>query len=407
MSLLGGVRSVKVQLRKGDSLWYYSQLFRLPLNLIVDSNRSINNYDQLAVGQDVALPGFRSRDYHVQSGETVWSIAHKHKLSLDALMLLNQQKDLSTLNTGDTITIPQRVVQRVIDTKKKYDYQSLADDINHLAEVYPFLECTTIGQSVMKKPLLHLRVGSGREKVHWNGSFHANEWITTALIMNLVNDYLLSLTNYTTLRGVPGLPLYSQAMLSVVPMVNPDGVDLVLHGPPESDAHRKAVEFINGDRPDYQGWKANIRGVDLNKHFPANWEVEKVRKEEKVPSPRDYPGDTPLTEPEAIAMAELAERESFNKVIAVHTQGEEFYWGYEGMEPPVSESIAKEFERVSTYKSVRYVDSHAGYKDWFIQKYKRPGFTLELGKGINPIPLSQYETIYRKTLGIFVASLYM
>ncbi|MGD7051770.1 M14 family metallopeptidase [Sutcliffiella horikoshii] len=399
---------MKVYARRGDSLWYYSQLFGLPLNLICDSNPEVTSgSDLLKAGDEIALPGFTHRDYEVQALETIFTIAQKINISADCMMLLNQEKGLGQIKTGDVLKVPLRITQNIVNPKKPYDYQTLNKDIERLKEVYPFIQCTSIGQSVMGKPLHHIRLGKGKKKIHWNGSFHANEWITSAVIMNLINDYLRCLTNYTPLRGIPCIPLYEQAELSIVPMVNPDGVDLVLHGPPSESPFKELVENINQDRLDYIGWKANIRGIDLNKHFPANWEVEKIRKEEKVPSPRDYPGDLPLTEPEALAMASLADKENFNKVIAVHTQGEEFYWGYEGLEPMESETIAEEFERVSTYKSVRYVDSHAGFKDWFIQEYKKPGFTLELGRGINPLPLSQYDTIYQKTLGIFLASLYV
>ena len=42
-------------------------------------------------------------------------------------------------------------------------------------------------------------------------------------------------------------------------------------------------------------------------------------------------------------------------------------------------------------------------KDWFIQTYRRPGFTIEVGTGENPLPLSQFEEIYTASLPILVA----
>jgi g-D-glutamyl-meso-diaminopimelate peptidase len=182
-------------------------------------------------------------------------------------------------------------------------------------------------------------------------------------------------------------------------MVNPDGVDLVLNGPPRMK--RDQLIKINGGNEEFLHWKANIRGVDLNKQYPANWEIDKKRKAPFHPAPRDYPGSAPLTVPDAIAMAELAKRDHFDYCLAFHTQGEEFYWGYEGYEPPESASLAKEFEQKSGYKAVQYVDSHAGFKDWFLQEFKRPAFTIELGKGINPLPLSQFDDILKKVEGIF------
>src|SRR5699024_7554812 len=125
------------------------------------------------------------------------------------------------------------------------------------------------------------------------------------------------------------------------------------------------------------------------------------------PQPRDFPGYAPLTEPESIAMAELTGNRNFQRVNTFHTQGEVIYWGYEGLEPPESELIVHENARVSGYEPIRYIDSYAGFKDWFIQVYRRPGFTVELGTGINPLPISQFNEIYEETLGIMLANLYL
>ena len=103
-------------------------------------------------------------------------------------------------------------------------------------------------------------------------------------------------------------------------------------------------------------------------------------------------------------MAELARQIPFNLVIALHTQGEEFYWGYEGLEPPISQRYASLFSASSGYRSVRYVDSHAGYKDWFIFEFRKPGFTFELGSGVNPLPLDQFPEIYAAMTPVFIQS---
>ncbi len=132
-----------------------------------------------------------------------------------------------------------------------------------------------------------------------------------------------------------------------------------------------------------------------------------AERKPKGPAPRDFPGYRPLTEPEAVALAELTEKRDFSKVLAFHTQGQVIFWGYEGLEPPESETIVNEFARVSGYRPIRYVDSYAGFKDWFIQEWRRPGFTVELGMGTNPLPLSQYPEIYQQALGIMLAGLYM
>lgn len=199
--------------------------------------------------------------------------------------------------------------------------------------------------------------------------------------------------------------IYQSTTLSLVPMVDPDGVDLVINGLPSQEPYRSDVLAINGGSEDFSGWKANIRGVDLNNQFPALWELEAERGP-RVPAPRDYAGTGPLTEPESQAMAALTRNNNFSRVLAFHTQGKVIFWGFQGLEPPESEILANEFARVSGYEPIRYVDSYAGYKDWFIQDWRRPGFTIELGQGTNPLPLTQFEQIYQESLGILLVALY-
>lgn len=395
---------MRVRVRSGDTLWYYSRLFLLPFNLILQSNPGINA-NSLRIGQEIHIPGFTAVSYSIKKGDSLWKLASGRNISVDALLLLNQDINPNKLSIGQVIQLPRRITSQDINPRINYDYARLTRDIQVLREHFPFIRVRSIGESVQGKQLYEIRVGTGSKKVHLNASFHANEWITTPVLMSFLNTYLLGLTNSSSVRGLSMMPLYENVVLSIVPMVNPDGVDLVLNGPPPS--LRDQILRMNNGSSDFSGWKANIRGVDLNNQYPAKWEIEKERKEPKSPAPRDYPGDAPLTEPEAIAMADLTRNEQFHRVLAFHTQGKEFYWGYEGLEPPESEVLAREFARVSGYQAIRNIDSHAGFKDWFIQEYRRPGFTIELGEGVNPLPISQFDEIYNDALGIFLASLYM
>lgn len=396
---------MEVYARQGDTFWYYSQLFGIPVQLLIDSNRQLNP-NALSIGASIKIPGFLVQNYQVKPGDTLWTISTSRNLAWDALLLLNQDINPNFLKIGQVIKIPIRVTWRIVNGKQNYDYAVMMNDLRQLQMVYPFLQSPAIGQSVLGKEIPEVLIGNGPKKVHYNGSFHGNEWITTPIIMTFLNDYALSLTNQQPIRGLYMSPLYAQTNLSIVPMVNPDGVDLVLHGPPEQEPWRsKVVEWNNGST-NFSGWKANIRGVDLNDQFPAKWELER-EKGSKSPGPRDYGGEKPLTEPESIAMADLTKRRDFARVLAFHTQGEVIYWGFDNLEPPQSEVLANEFSRVSGYEPVQSIESYAGYKDWFIQDWRRPGFTVELGSGTNPLPLSQYDEIYEEALGIFLAALYM
>ncbi|MGE7185857.1 M14 family metallopeptidase [Peribacillus sp. NPDC006672] len=395
-----------VFVRQNDSLWYYSQLFKVNYQLIIDSNSGIDPL-ALMIGQQIKIPGFTTTGYKIKRGDSIWAIAKSHNLSLDAIFLVNPNLNPNALNVGQTISVPLRITWRLIQGNQNYDYGMMVTDVRRLKSIYPFIKTSPIGDSVLGKNIPEVMIGNGDKRVHYNGSFHANEWITTPVIMTFLNDYLLSITNQTDIRGLSLFPFYQQTMLSIVPMVNPDGVELVLKGAPGDETLRgRLVEWNNGSE-DFSGWKANINGVDLNDQFPAKWELEQARNNVTKPGPANYSGEGPLTQPEAIAMAELTRKRDFNRVLAFHTQGEVIYWGFEGLEPPESETIVNEFARVSGYEPVNSANSYAGYKDWFIQDWRRPGFTVELGKGTNPLPISQFDEIYQKSLGIFLAGLYM
>lgn len=396
---------MEIRIRQSDTLWYYSQLFDVPLVLIEQSNRGLTPQN-LSVGQQVNIPGIVLNQHTVEANDTFWQLSSQYNVPMDALLLVNQTVNPTKLAIGSIISIPHRVRNPLVQDVTNYTYEKMVNDINELSTIYPFLVNNTIGNSVMGKDLIELSLGIGSKRVHVNGSFHANEWITTPIIMKFVNEYLLALTNSRSVRGMNMLPLFMETFFSIVPMVNPDGVNLVLNGLPDDPSYAEQVLEINNKNPDFTGWKANINGVDLNNQHPALWEIEANRKPSS-PAPRDYPGPHPLSEPESIAIAELINARNFARVNAFHTKGEVIYWGFEGLESPISEVIVNEYARVSGYEPIQYVDRYADYKDGFIQEYQRPDFTIELGSGTNPLPISQFDEIYEKSLGIFLANLYM
>ncbi len=94
-------------------------------------------------------------------------------------------------------------------------------------------------------------------------------------------------------------------------------------------------------------------------------------------------------------------------MITYHTQGRVIFYQYQNQTPPGSKEIGERFAKLSGYtlEEVPYNSSFAGFKDWFILYYNRPGFTIEVGLGENPIPISQFAGIYRENLGILVTGM--
>ena len=141
--------------------------------------------------------------------------------------------------------------------------------------------------------------------------------------------------------------------------------------------------------------------------FPANWEeARKIKYAEgfKIPAPRDYVGVEPITQPESRALYNFTNRNNFRLTVSFHSQGKVIYWRYLDFLPENSFEIAKEFSQVSGYQldETPLRSSFAGYRDWFIQDFNRPGFTIEVGEGQNPLPIYQFNEIYSDIEGIFV-----
>ena len=141
--------------------------------------------------------------------------------------------------------------------------------------------------------------------------------------------------------------------------------------------------------------------------FPAGWENAKQIKYSQgftSPAPRDYVGIAPLSAPEAVAVYNFTRIHNFNLILAYHTQGKEIYWQFKNYASERAREIGEEFAAVSGYAlaEVPYNSSFAGYKDWFLQEYRKPGYTIEAGFGENPLPISQLNQIYSDNIGILV-----
>lgn len=304
------------------------------------------------------------------------------------------------------------MAQRIVEGTVPYTSSRCQSEIQALGKSYPVIERGSIGKSVTGKEIPFLRIGTGGTAVCYSASFHANESITTPILLRFAEEYGAAYTKKEKLGDVPAEELYERYTLYLIPMVNPDGVDLVNGALQEGDYYRRAREIAN-DYPQIPfpfGWKANIEGVDLNLQFPAGWENARAIKYAQgytTPAPRDYVGSAPLVAPESAAVYEFTRSHDFALILAYHTQGEVIYWKYLDYNPARSYEIALYFGEVSGYavETTPTASGYAGYKDWFIQAYDRPGYTIEAGLGENPLPMSEFEGIYEANRGILLGGM--
>ena len=230
------------------------------------------------------------------------------------------------------------------------------------------------------------------------------------MVLKFAEELAQAILENGVIFGTEARTLADTATIYMVPMVDPDGVDLVVGeiapGSIPYETARSLAEFYP-NIPFPNGWKANLLGIDLNLQYPAGWlQAREIKFSQGFtrPGPRDFVGRAPLNQLESRALAGYTEYIDPALVLAYHAQGEVIYWQFRDYDVPGARELGEAFSQASGYalEDTLYESSFAGYKDWFIQEFRRPGYTIEVGQGENPLPLSQFDRIYADNLGIFV-----
>ena len=172
----------------------------------------------------------------------------------------------------------------------------------------------------------------------------------------------------------------------------------------EDEAARADVQrWIDESGEPYDQWKANGRGVDLNRNFDARWDEQTEERATAGPDYAFYRGENPESEPETQALVELTNDFGPDSTISYHSRGEYVYWyfGQTGEALDRDETLALRIRDLTGYACLTRenadVDSFAGYKDWCVEKLGIPAFTIENGAnewGV-PVPIEHFDEIYR------------
>ena len=300
----------------------------------------------------------------------------------------------------------------IVPTNAPMTYGRYRETIQKITETYPVCRSRCIGTTAFGREILSLAIGSGERTVLFTAAHHANEWITATVLLQFAEDLSRAIMEGGSLYGIPGTLFEQNCQIFLVPMVNPDGVDLVTGGIPKGSLEWEKAKSLSENYPSIpfpSGWKANLLGVDLNLQYPAGWlQAREIKFTQGYtrPGPRDYVGKAPLAQRECRALAAFTQYLDPALVLAYHTQGQLIYWNFDDIEVAGALALGREFARLSGYslENAPYASSFAGYKDWFIKAFRRPGFTIEAGLGENPLPLEQFDTIYLSNLGILTTA---
>lgn len=271
---------------------------------------------------------------------------------------------------------------KMVNPYVPYTYDQMILESRELTEVYPeIITLDNIGNSVEGREITLIKLGKGEKKIILCGSHHAREYITSSYLMKMIEEYSDAYVKNEAFGKYYVREIMDKICIYIIPMVNPDGVNLVNQGL-SAVSDQEAVKAMAMLRPTYREWKANINGVDLNRQYPEKWE-EKYDEIGK-PASESYKGKAPGIEPEIEAMMKLSSENDFVLAASFHTKGNVIYWADRGtvdLIPGVSD-MAKRMSSLTKYQRMPVSEDPsiygAGYENWFRQEFLRPAFCIEL-----------------------------
>ena len=344
--------------------------------------------------------------YKINRGDTLYNIAKKFKTTTQAILSANQFLNPFLLKDGMEIIIPLRKEIVVIEP---YTYENFYKNILDLNLIYPFISINTIGKSLQKRDIIAITFGEGSQCVLYNAGHHGNEWITSLLLMKWLEKIAFTYSLKGRIMGYDIPKLFRDYKVVLVPMVNPDGVNLAIHGIDSVSNNQNTILKMNGRNLNFVNWKANSRGVDLNRNYAAQWQEYKGIEKRlgiKGPCAAGFSGSYPESEPEVSALTEFTRNIAPKFALSFHSQGQVIYWNYNNIRKRDCYNMAKALSQVSGYAlgNEDFSASFAGYKDWFLKEFNRPALTIEVGLGKNPLSLKQFSSIYERNEELLLLS---
>ncbi|MDR0270229.1 M14 family zinc carboxypeptidase, partial [Paenibacillus sp.] len=243
----------------------------------------------------------------------------------------------------------------IVNPNQIYSYSIMQKDIKRLAETYPdLISYESIGQTKYGRELWAVKLGRGESVLFLNGSHHAREWITTSLLMKMTDTYAAAYYNNTKISKYNVRELLDHVSIWFVPMVNPDGVTLSQQGTAGLSANlAKTLKQYNGNSTNFNRWKANMQGVDLNRQYPAKW--NNIKNAKAYPWIQSYKGTQAAQALEVQSMMDFTYKIDPELSISYHSSGQTLFWHFNTPSKNLSrdKAIATELSKLTGYHLVK------------------------------------------------------
>lgn len=278
-------------------------------------------------------------------------------------------------------------------------WEDLMERVEGYRGKYDFVSVKTVGRSFRGREIPMLSIGNGSRKILYVGAHHGAEGITSAILMHYIDEAVQLILSGKRVGGADGDLLIKTRRMDIIPMLNPDGVEISVNGVAESDIMYERLLRMNGGSDDFTAWQANGRGVDLNHNYNDMFMDYKVMERNMGiygGCRSKYSGEYPESEPESAAICHYIRSERPCHIISLHSQGEELYYESRGFALPQSVKNGVIAQRLTGYrmKKTEGTAASGGLLDWVTRECGIPCLTVECGKGRNPLPEENMMGIY-------------
>ncbi|MGN1123799.1 MAG: M14 family zinc carboxypeptidase [Eubacterium sp.] len=290
-----------------------------------------------------------------------------------------------------------------------YSYKELEQDLAQLEEKYPNRCAVNIlGQTADERNIYEVRIGNENAKKHLIvlANIHAREYMTTQLCMKQIEYYLKYYNK--SIDSIPVAEVFDEVAVHFIPSLNPDGTAISQYGfdAIRNEDLRKWLKKTNASPTQ---WKANARGVDLNR----NWDIQFKKAGKR--GPLQYTGSRGNSEKEIKAVLKLVEQlqENYKIVgeINYHAYGSMIY----GIAPTSLDSYvikcSNKLKNVAVKETGYYVMPHSmdrgimhSSRDYFYHKLGVGSITIEIGSRGVPIKSSEFSSIWKKNKNVVFKS---
>lgn len=292
--------------------------------------------------------------------------------------------------------------------EKEFDYAALMSEIRRLADEFSFLQFSYLTESTMGRAIPLLTLGEGEKQIYYIGTHHGAERITSAVLIKFVWEFCKLAAAGAVIFGMNLDYIMQTRTLRIIPMLNPDGVEISANGVPHDNLWYTRLVSMNGGK-DFTHWQANARGVDLNHNYDAGFEeYKKIEPTLGIVGgcATRFSGEAPESEAETGALCNFLRFNPPTALMTLHTQGREIYYTSGEICPPKAKTAAAYLSWLTGYKRAvpEGAAAYGGLTDYCIQKLGIPAFTIECGKGKNPLPPRDTLPIYlemRKAMFVF------